>query len=102
MVGVAPDILRSMIDKAKEQESDLVAVLYSVNDDKKASVAVGVSQEAIKKGLHAGKLVKEITSLVGGSGGGRPDCAMGGATKIFEIDEAVAKIPDMIRGMMKK
>lgn len=102
MVGVAPDVLRSMIDKAKEQESDLVAVLYSVNDDKKASVAVGVSQEAIKKGLHAGKLVKEITSLVGGSGGGRPDCAMGGATKIFEIDEAVAKIPDMIRGMMKK
>ena len=58
-------------------------------------------KEAQGKGLHAGKLIKEFTALVGGSGGGRPDVAMGGASEILKLDEAAAKVPQIIEKMVK-
>ncbi|MCI8442321.1 MAG: alanine--tRNA ligase [Provencibacterium sp.] len=99
--GVKPDVLRQMIDRAREIREDAVAIFYSTSDNK-ASIAVGATKKAIEKGIHSGKLVKEITSRVGGSGGGRPDSAMGGATEIFRIDEVMAQLPDILRAMMKK
>ncbi len=99
--GVKPDVLRQMIDRAREIREDAEAFFYSTSDNK-ASIAVGATKKAIEKGIHSGKLVKEITSRVGGSGGGRPDSAMGGATEIFRIDEVMAQLPDILRAMMKK
>lgn len=99
-VGLPADGLRQMIDKGRELREDVVCVLYSTNDGK-ATLAVGASKAAIAKGVHSGNLVKGITATVGGSGGGRPDSAMGGMTEIFKIDEAMVQVPDMIRSMMK-
>ncbi|MCI8622088.1 MAG: alanine--tRNA ligase [Provencibacterium sp.] len=100
-VGVKPEALRQMIDRAREVRDDAVAIFYAAGGEK-ASIAVGATKKAVEKGIHAGKLVKEITSRVGGSGGGRPDSAMGGATEIFKIDETMTLVPDMIRTMLKK
>lgn len=97
--GVAPDVLRKMIDKAREAREDCVAVLYAVNGEK-ASIAVGATKKAVQKGVHAGKLVKGLTALVGGSGGGKPDSAMGGATEIAKLDDAMANAPQMLADMM--
>ena len=99
--GVRPDALRQLIDKAREMRDDAVAIFYTTGGEK-ASIAVGATKKAVEKGVHAGKLVKEICSKVGGSGGGRPDSAMGGATEIFKIDETMVLVPDMLRAMMKK
>ncbi len=101
MTGAKADKLRLLGDKIKENQPNVVAVLSTVNDDK-GSILVVCGKEAVAAGAHAGKLVKEITSLVGGSGGGKPDSAMGGATEIFKIDEAVAKVPEMIKAMISK
>lgn len=98
--GVAPDALRKLIDKAREAREDCVAILYAVTGEK-ASIAVGATKKAVEKGVHAGKLVKALTSLTGGSGGGRPDSAMGGATEIFKIDEAMAQVPAMLEEMIR-
>ena len=96
--GTKPDALKTMADRIKEQAPNMVALLYTVVGEKASIVAV-CGKEA--KGLHAGKLIKEFTALVGGSGGGRPDVAMGGASEILKLDEAAAKVPQIIEKMVK-
>ncbi len=98
--GVKVEALRKMSDKIKEYAPNMVGVLVSINGEK-ASIMAACGKNAIEKGVHAGKLIKEITSMVGGSGGGKPDSAMGGASDIYKIDEALAKVTDLIGEMTK-
>ncbi len=99
-VGSKPEVLRAMCDTAKSRRSDTICVLTSTSDGK-GSIAVSVGADAVAAGIHAGKVIKAITSVTGGSGGGRPDSAMGGVVDIFKIDEAVAQLPDVLLAMMK-
>ena len=46
--------------------------------------------------------IKALTALVGGSGGGKPDSAMGGTAEIFRVDEALAKAPELLAEQLKK
>ncbi len=94
-----PETLRLMADRVRDNAPQMVALIVSVNEGKATLVATA-GKEAVKNGIHAGKLIKEVTAMVGGSGGGRPDSAMGGATEIFKIDEAIAKVPEMIEKMV--
>ncbi|MBC8584669.1 alanine--tRNA ligase [Youxingia wuxianensis] len=100
LTGIKPEVLRTMGDQVKSTHPEAVCVLTTINGGK-ASIMVICGQEAVARGAHAGKIVKAIASLCGGSGGGRPDSAMGGATEIFKIDEAIAQIPSVIQGMIK-
>ncbi len=100
LTGAKPESLRVLGDRVKENQADVVAIFVTINDDK-ASLLAACGKDAIAAGVHAGKLIKAVTALVGGSGGGRPDSAMGGATEIFKIDEAIAKAPEIIKDMMK-
>ena len=95
-----PDALRTMGDKVKETEEPVVAVLTSINGNKASLLAVA-TKSAVAKGVHAGNLIKQLTALLGGRGGGKPDSAMGGTDKIFEVDEAVAKTAEIVAAMIK-
>lgn len=95
------DGLRVICDKLKEKAPTAVGVFSTTANDKATVMAV-CGSEAVALGVHAGKLIKEITSQLGGKGGGRPDTAMGGVSDIFRIDEVTAKVPEMIANMMKK
>lgn len=96
-----PDALRALGDKVKEFSEPVLAVLTSINDTK-ASILSVASKTANEKGVHAGKLIKELTAMVGGSGGGRPDSAMGGTSEVSKIDEAVSKVGEMLKKMLTK
>ncbi len=96
-----PDALRTLGDKVKERPGAIVAVLTAAGE-KKAAILVAASKDAIGKGVHAGKLVKALTALVGGSGGGKPDSAMGGTSEVFRVDEALAKAPELLAEQVKK
>ena len=98
--GVKVDALRKMSDKIKEYAPNMVGVLASINGEK-ASIIAACGKNAVEKGVHAGKLIKQITAMVGGSGGGKPDSAMGGASDIYKVDEAMAKVPEIIGEMVK-
>lgn len=86
----APDIdsLRRMMDELKERVSEGVIVLGAANNGKVQLVA-RVSEAYVKKGLHAGKLVKVAASHCGGGGGGRPDMAQAGGKQPERLGEAL-------------
>jgi len=87
--------LRQMGDTLRDKASDVVAVLSSVNGDKITFLAV-CGKDAVKKGLKAGELVKLVCTACGGSGGGKPDSAMGGGKDINKVDDALAQVDDYV------
>jgi len=90
------DELTVMTDKLKDKVSEpLVVVLASNKDDKVTFLAVA-NKAAVEKGAHAGNIIKEITVIAGGKGGGKPDMARGGGKDADKINEALAKVKELI------
>ena len=100
MMGAKIDALRRMGDRVRDSRPDAVCAFSTVNDGK-GSILVVCGKDAVAKGAHAGKIVKELTALCGGSGGGRPDNAMGGTSEIFRSDEAMAQLPAIVGKLLK-
>ena len=89
--------LRQMGDMLRDKDSTVVAVLAAVNDGKPAFLAV-CGKDAVAKGIKAGELVKLVCSACGGSGGGKPDSAMGGGKDVNKVDNALALVDDYVSG----
>jgi alanyl-tRNA synthetase len=87
--------LRQMGDTLRDKSADVVAVLSAVNGDKITFLAV-CGKNAVAKGLKAGELVKLVCSACGGSGGGKPDSAMGGGKDVDKIDDALALVDNYV------
>ncbi|MBR4109247.1 MAG: alanine--tRNA ligase [Oscillospiraceae bacterium] len=87
--------LRQMGDTLRDKASDVIAVLSSVNDGKITFLAV-CGKDAVAKGIKAGDLVKLVCTACGGSGGGKPDSAMGGGKDVNKIDDALALVDDFV------
>lgn len=97
--GTGVEALRTMCDKIRETAPNAVAVLVGANGEK-VSVAVAVGSDALKCGLKAGILVKEIAAIAGGNGGGKPDFAMGSMKDDTKIDEALKAAPEIVKAHM--
>lgn len=82
------EALRNLADELKAKVPDAVLVLGAAVEDK-VNFVVAVPQADVKRGLHAGKLVKEIAALCGGGGGGRPDMAQAGGKDASKLGEAL-------------
>ncbi|GAA0381712.1 alanine--tRNA ligase [Paenibacillus motobuensis] len=82
------DALRTLADELKGKLPDAVLVLGAPAQDKVNFVVV-VPQSGVKRGLHAGKLVKEVAAVCGGGGGGRPDMAQAGGKDASKLEEAL-------------
>ena len=87
--------LRQMGDTLRDKAADVVAVLSAVNDGKITFLAV-CGKDAVARGLKAGELVKLVCTTCGGSGGGKPDSAMGGGKDVNKIDDALAQVDDFV------
>ena len=90
-----PDALRSAIDWVRNK-TESSAVLLAMADEGKVTLVVGMSKDAVKRGLKAGDLIKQIAPIVGGRGGGRPDMAQGGGTDPSKIADAINAARDWI------
>ncbi len=93
--GMDANGLRQMGDFLRDKESAVVAVLSSVNGDKVTFLAV-CGKEAVAKGIKAGDLVKLVSGICGGKGGGKPDSAMGGGTDVLKVDDALAAVDNFV------
>ena len=56
--------------------------------------------EAVKKGAHAGKIIKEVAKIVGGGGGGRPDSATAGGKNPAKLEEALEAVNNIVEAML--
>ncbi|HEY4430675.1 MAG TPA: alanine--tRNA ligase [Paenibacillus sp.] len=92
------DALRSTADELKSKLPDAVLVLGAAMDDK-VNFVVAVPQDLVKKGFHAGKIVKEVAAVCGGGGGGRPDMAQAGGKDASKLGEALAKAEELVASL---
>ncbi|MBU1297981.1 MAG: alanine--tRNA ligase [Bacteroidetes bacterium] len=92
--------LKSIGDTLRLKLSSGVGVLGAIIDDKVALVCV-VTDDLIKeKKIQAGKIVSEVAKIAGGSGGGRPHMATAGGKDIDKLDEALSKVPEIVKAMI--
>lgn len=95
MEGIDMNALRNLGDDLKQKIGKGVVVLASAQDGKVNLIAMA-TDDAMKAGAHAGNLIKEIASLVGGGGGGRPNMAQAGGKNPAGIDDALKKAVEVV------
>ena len=93
--GMSVPDLRKFGDLLRDRDPKVVAVLASETEGKISVLAV-CGPEAVKQGVKAGVLVKTILSACGGSGGGKPDSAMGGCKDMNALKTQLEKLPELI------
>ena len=93
--GADPKSLRDMMDQLKNKLGSGVVVLLARTDDGKVSVLAGVTKDLITR-VKAGDLVRELASVLGGKGGGRPDMAQGGGVDVSAIPAALQRVPELL------
>ena len=93
-----PDEARSLCDNFKSKYSDGVIVIAAVMGDRLNFVAAA-GKDAVAMGAHAGNILKDISAICGGKGGGRPDSAMSGGKDIDKIDAALARAVEIVEGI---
>ncbi len=94
------DTLRQMSDRFRQRYPSGVVVLGSVVDNKPVLVAA-VSEDLVKRGLHAGELIKAAAERVGGSGGGRPNLAQAGGKDPERLSEALDQVAPFVARKLK-
>ncbi len=100
VAGVDMNGLRDLGDQLKEKLGDGVVVLVSAMGEKVNLIAM-VTEGAMKKGAHAGNLIKAVAAVVGGGGGGRPNMAQAGGKDASKVDDAVAKAYEVAAEQLK-
>ena len=87
--------LRQMGDLLRDRAANVVAVLASVAGEKITFLAV-CGKEAVAQGIKAGDIIKQVCAIAGGSGGGKPDSAMGGGKDPMMVDNALAIVDNVV------
>ena len=93
------DRLRQIEDMLRDWEAGVVAVLAAVKSGK-ITIMAACGKAAVEKGVKAGDLIREITKLCGGSGGGKPDFAMGGGKDAGKLQDALKAVDDFVKDIV--
>ncbi len=96
--GADVKALRETLDRLKDKLGSAIIVLGAANDGK-VSLVAGVTKDLTAR-VRAGDLVKSVAEQVGGKGGGRPDMAQAGGNRPDALPEALAGVPDWVRGRL--
>ena len=100
--GTGADAIRAMCEHCRGlSKENAVVVLAGIQEDA-GSVSFGCycAPEAVKKGAHAGNIVREVAAICGGRGGGRPDMAMAGGKDITRVDDAINSVDDILEKLI--
>ncbi|HHT9117141.1 MAG TPA: DHHA1 domain-containing protein, partial [Candidatus Hypogeohydataceae bacterium YC38] len=86
--GATVEDLRKEADSLRAQYPSIAIVLASAENGRVVMIT-SLSQDLVKKGLHAGEIAKDVAKLIGGGGGGKPDMAQAGGILADKLDEAL-------------
>ena len=95
------ETLRNMADMFRDKLGSGVIVLGAVMGEK-VNFVVTATKDITAKGVHAGKLIKEIAALTGGGGGGRPEMAQAGGKDVTKLDEALSAVAKLVENQLTK
>ncbi len=98
--GVDAESIRAFIDNQKNRIGANGVVVAGAKDDGKVLLAVGVTKDLTGK-VHAGKVIKQVASIAGGGGGGRPDFAQAGGKKPEKLKEALEAAPGIVKKLLE-
>ncbi len=98
--GADADALRAMTDRFRQKYGSGVVVLAGVTDGKPVIIGA-VTEDLVKRGLHAGDLVKRVAQVVGGGGGGRPTLAQAGGRDAERLSEALDQVVPYVKEKLK-
>ena len=98
--GIDGNSLRDLGDKVRNKLSTGVVVLFS-NVGGKVNLIAMSTKDVLDKGIHCGKIIKEVASIVGGGGGGRPDMAQAGGKNPENIKTALEKTYSVVESLVK-
>ena len=87
--------LRKIGDALRDKDGSVVAVIAAVNGEKITFQCV-CGKDAVAKGIRAGDIIKQITAIAGGKGGGKPDSAMGGGNDLSKLQEALSAVEGFV------
>ena len=96
-----PNTLRKQGDSLRDKEPAIVALMAAVNGEKLSFLCV-CGKEAVAAGVKAGDLIRQISAIAGGKGGGKPDSAMGGGTDVAKLDAALASLKPFVEKIVSK
>ena len=91
--------LRKMGDALRDKDGAVVAVISAVNGEKITFQCV-CGKDAVSKGVRAGDIIKHITAIAGGKGGGKPDSAMGGGNDVSKLKEALSAVEGFVESKL--
>src|SRR5437660_1807999 len=89
------EMLAGLADRTANERKSAVIVLAGGAEGKVVFVAK-VTPDLVNRGFHAGNLVREVAKIAGGGGGGRPDFAQAGGRDPGKVDEALAKVEELV------
>jgi len=98
--SVSAEALRMVADELTRAVGSGAVVLASVTDGS-VLFASGVSPDLVKRGVHAGTLIRGVAAVAGGGGGGRPELAQAGGKDPSRVDEALGKVPEFLKQHLK-
>ncbi|MCY6372316.1 alanine--tRNA ligase [Clostridium ganghwense] len=94
------EALRDLADKIKNKMSSGLVVLGSKSGEKVQFVAMA-TKDVVSKGVHCGKIIKEVAKIAGGGGGGRPDMAQAGGKNAEKLGEAIEQVQKIMEDLVK-
>ncbi|MCR5261793.1 MAG: alanine--tRNA ligase [Candidatus Gastranaerophilales bacterium] len=98
-LGLPQALLKFAVDKLSDRLGQSIIVLVSVVKENQLGICVKVSDDFVKKGVNAGKIVSEIAAATGGKGGGRPNFAQGGGKSSEGLDEILLNIKNELKNL---
>lgn len=98
--GMDMNTLKEVADSLRDKLVSGVVILANVADGK-INFVVTATKDVIEKGIHCGNIVKEISSIAGGKGGGRPNMAQAGAPDVLKVDDALNAASKVVKSQVK-
>ena len=98
--GMDMNTLKDVADKLRDKLVSGVVVLANTAEDK-VNFVVTATEDVVKKGIHSGNIVREVATIAGGKGGGRPNMAQAGAPDITKVDEALNHASEVVKAQVK-
>ena len=89
--------LRGLSDQLKADNKGLVMVFAAVSGGK-VTFLISLTDDLVERGLHAGRMIKEVAAAAGGGGGGKADMAQAGGKDPSKVKDAFDKATELING----